>query len=72
MDFNYFFIIWFLLTLLLIFIEFLTKLKQFAFSKWIGDFLLYGKEKKLHDQETKETVRPNLINSLVNLQMPKR
>ena len=72
MDLNFFFIFWFLIVAIICLLNFLNKFGQSTISKWIDQFLLYGKQKKQFDLEHKDEIRPMVIHFLANLQVPKR
>ena len=71
MDLNLFFIIWLLIIALIIALRLLSKI-EFNYANWTQELFVYGKEKRLHDLETKEQVRSTVVRLLVNLQVPKR
>ena len=71
MDLNLFFIVWLLIIALIIALRLLSKI-EFNYANWTQELFVYGKEKRLHDLETKKQVRSMVVRLLVNLQVPKR
>lgn len=72
LDLNYF-LIWFLLILVLILFNILSFSRQGFLSKFASGLILYGKEKKLYEEESVKTeIVPKWANIITNLEVPKR
>lgn len=71
MDLNFFLIFWSLIIFVFILVGLSTKLEHLPISRWINELFLYGKAKQLYDLTSKER-KPELVEWLINLQVPKR